>query len=103
VELRPYQKDAVEWMISRERGLAFFADSPRGEATPLPHGWVRLPPQDAGVGRGEDGPWFYNPFSVAIAREPPLPWDHARIRGGILADESEWSCVVSRDEGALTD
>lgn len=76
--LRPYQKQALGWMVQRERDPKAF---PPTEGT-LPPPWREYQTADGKK-------YFHNPSTGVTTWNPPMrePDDRVTVRGGILADE----------------
>lgn len=84
--LRPYQKQALHWMISKEKDLK----SKRNEMTIHPlweeYTWPVKDYNDQDVPRVAEQPCFYmNPYQGDLSLEFPAQDQHCL--GGILADE----------------
>ncbi|KAJ3021634.1 DNA helicase rad5 [Thoreauomyces humboldtii] len=78
VNLRGYQKQALQWMSTREN---LTKDPSDHSIHPLWEEYV-LPPEEAGA---ESAPFYFNPYTGELSLNFPSAAD--QTRGGILADE----------------
>lgn len=83
LQLRPYQKQALKWMATKEGGV----EDAREEVHLHPL-WeeYNFPSEDTVIDLdAEEEPFFYNPYSGELSLE--FPKASKKLRGGILADE----------------
>jgi hypothetical protein len=91
--LRQYQREAVEWMMGREKGEAACASTAQATAAPSSMLWRKLSFRAAATSReaeesaGSDLTVLWNVHSGALLPPGQTPPADADVRGGILADE----------------
>ncbi|CAG7847334.1 DNA repair protein RAD5 [Serendipita indica DSM 11827] len=93
--LRPYQKQALQWMKSMEEGL-YEARSSRSMHPLWQEYAFPFEPSDDGVIdlSGDERPFYFNPYSGELSLEFPKSTTHSK--GGILALRTRRSKIMAR-------